>query len=192
MDLSTLKDFVIRRKHMTTNELTTVLAVFADRDRADKAIDDLRHANFGYNQIRLAERGAGSFLDSFKSLFTGQETVSANTPDDLMKLGVPEQDARYYQSQLDAGRAIVIVNAPGRLEDALTTLHQSGAYDINARLRTAEASVPAGTPAGTPAGAPEPVAARSGPYNPNAPQGTYNPNVQQGTYNPNTPPEAPR
>ena len=170
------------------NELTTVLGVFADRERADKAIDDLRHANFGYNQIRLAERGAGSFLDSFKSLFTGQETMSANTPDDLMKLGVPEQEARYYQSQLDAGRAIVIVNAPGRLEDALTTLHQSGAYDINARLRTAEASVPAETPAG----APEPVAARPGPSNPNVPQGTYNPNVQQGTYNPNTPPETPR
>ena len=88
---------------MTTSERSTVLGVFADRDGADKAIDDLRHGGLSYNQIRLAERGAGSFLDSFKSLFTGQETVSANTPDDLTKLGVPQQDAQYYQSQLEQG-----------------------------------------------------------------------------------------
>ena len=173
----------------STSERSTVLGVFADRDRADKVIDDLRRAGFSYNQIRLAERGAGSFLDTFKSLFTGQETVSANTPDDLMKLGVPEQDARYYQSQLDAGRAIVIVNATNRLEEALSILHQSGAYDISARLRTAEASVPAGAPQPTApapqptAPAPQPTAVRPGPYNPNAPQGTYNQNV---------PPEPPR
>jgi len=181
---------------MTTSERSTVLGVFADRDRADKAIDDLRHGGFSYNQIRLAERGAGSFLDIFKSLFTGQETVSANTPDDLMKLGVPEQEAHYYQSQLDAGRAIVIVNAGGQPEQALTILHQSGAYDINVRLRTAEASVPAGAPqptAATPqptAGTPQPTAGRPGASNPNAPQGTYNPNVSPET--PRVPPGTPR
>ncbi len=165
---------------MTTSERSTVLGVFADRDRADKAIDDLRHGGFSYNQIRLADRGSGSFLDSFKSLFTGQETVSANTPDDLMKLGVPEQEAQYYQSQLDAGRAIVIVNAGGQPEQALTILHQSGAYDIKVRMRTAEASVPAGAPQPT-AGTPQPMTGRPGASNPNAPQGTYNPNVPPGT-----------
>ncbi|SRR6266516_1857585 len=188
---------------MTTSERSTVLGVFADRDRADKTIDDLRHAGFSYNQIRLAERGAGSFLDSFKSLFTGQETVSANTPDDLMKLGVPAQDAQYYQSQLDAGRAIVIVNATGQLEEALSILHQSGAYDISARLRTAEAGVPAGAqqppagaqqpPAGAqqpPFGTPQPTTARPGPDNPNAPEGTYNPNVPPPP--PRVPPGTPR
>jgi len=188
---------------MTTSERSTVLGVFADRDGADKAIDDLRHGGLSYNQIRLAERGAGSFLDIFKSLFTGQQTVSANTPDDLMKLGVPEQEAHYYQSQLDAGRAIVIVNAGGQPEQALTILHQSGAYDINVRLRTAEASVPAGAPqptaatpqptAGTPqptAATPQPTAGRPGASNPNAPQGTYNPNVSPET--PRVPPGTPR
>jgi hypothetical protein len=169
---------------MTTSERSTVLAVFADRERANQAIDNLRHAGLSYNRIRLAERGAGSFLDSFKSLFTGQETTSAKTPDDWMKLGVPEQDAHYYQSQLDAGRAIVIANATGGLEQTLTIMHQSGAYDISARLRIVEASVPAGTP--------QPTAGGPGSYNPNAPQGTYNANVPPGTYNPNVPPETPR
>jgi len=174
---------------MTTSERSTVLAVFADRDRADKAIDDLRQAGLRYNQIRLAERGAGSFLDSFKSLFTGQENVSTNTPDDLMKLGAPEQEANYYQSQLDAGRAIVIVNAGGQPEQALTILHQSGAYEISARLRTAEASAPAGAPQPT-AATPQPTADRPGAYNPNAPQGTYNPNEAPET--PRVSPGTPR
>jgi hypothetical protein len=169
---------------MTTSERSTVLAVFADRDQANQAIDDLRRAGFSYNEITLAERGAGSFLDSFKSWFTGQETTSAKTPDDWMKLGVPEQDAHYYQSQLDAGRAIVIVNAGGQPELALNFLRQRGAYDISARLRIVEASVPAGTP--------QPTAGGPGSYNPNAPQGTYNANVPPGTYNPNVPPETPR
>jgi len=159
-----------------------MLGGFSGSERVNKAIDDVRHAGFSYNEIRLVERGSGNYLDNQKSLFTGQETVSANTPDDLMKLGVPEQEAHYYQSQLDAGRAIVIVNAGGQPEQALTILRQSGAYDINVRLRTAEASVPAG--------APQPTAGGPGPYNPNAPQGTYSSNVPPGPYNPNAPPGA--
>jgi hypothetical protein len=163
----------------STSERSTVLGVFADRDRANQAIDNLRRAGFSYNQIRLVEHGTGSFLDNLKSVFTGQETTSVNTPDDLMKLGVPEQDAHYYQSQLDAGRAIVIVSAGGHPELALNFLRESGAYDISARLRTAEANVLVGTP--------QPTAGRPGPYNPNAPQGTYSPNAPQGPYNPNAP-----
>jgi hypothetical protein len=162
---------------MTTSEHSTVLGVFADRERANQAIDDLRRAGFSHDQIRLVERGTGSFLDNLKSLFTGQETVSASTPDDLRKLGVPEQEAHSYQSQLEAGRAIVIVNAAGHPELALNFLHQRGAYDISVRLRTAEASVPTG------AGTPEPTAGRPGPYNPNVPPGTDSSNV---------PPEPPR
>jgi hypothetical protein len=167
---------------MTTNERATILSVFADRNRADKAIDDLRHAGIGYNQIQMIERGAGNFLDNIKNLFTNQPIVSANKPNDLMKLGVPEQDAHYYQSQLDAGYTLLAVNATGRLEQALSILHQDGAHDINARLRTSEANIPAR--------ASQPAAARSGYANQNAPQGAYDPNAPQGPYNQNVPQEA--
>jgi len=61
---------------MTTSEQSTVLAVFADRDRANQAIDDLRHAGFSYNEIRLVEHGAGSFLDNLRSfLRVGKPSV---------------------------------------------------------------------------------------------------------------------
>ncbi len=154
----------------TTTESSTMIAVFANRDQANQAIDNLRHAGFSYDQIRLVERGANTFVENLKSLFTGQATTSTNSADDWMRIGVPEQDARNYQSELDAGRSIVLLKAVGNPEQALSILRQSGAYDIASRLRTTQPSMVPGT------------------NNPNAQPGTYNPNVVPGTNNPNVPP----
>ena len=153
----------------TTSELSTMIAVYADRDRANQAIDNLRRAGYSYDQIRLVER-ANSFVESLKSLFTGQTTATTNSAEDWMKIGVPEQDARNYQRELDAGRSIVLIKAIGNPEQALGILHQSGAYDIASRLRTAQPTMTPGT------------------SNPNVAPGTNNPNVQPGTYNPNVAP----
>jgi len=152
----------------TTSESSMMIAVFAGRDQANLAIDNLRHAGYSYNQIRLVERGTNSFLEDLKSLFKGQTTATTNSADDWMRIGVPEQDARNYQSELDAGRSIVLIKALGNPEQALSILRQSGAYDIVTRLRSAPPTM--------------------GTYNPNVQQGTDNPNVAPGTYNPNVPP----
>ncbi len=92
---------------------------------------------------------------ALKSLFTGQTTAITNSADDWMRIGVPEQDARNYQNELNAGRSIVLIKAIGNPAQALSILHQSGAYDITFRLRTAQ---------------------------PTMAQGTYNSNAQPGTY----------
>ena len=155
---------------MPTSEQSTIIAVFANRDQANQAIDNLRHAGFGYDQIRLVEQGANSFVESIKSLFTGQTTTTTNSADDWMRIGVPEQDAHHYQSELDAGRSIVLIKAVASPDQALTILRQSGAYDITFRFRTAPPTMPSGT------------------YNPNAQPGTYNPNTQPGTFSPNAQP----
>jgi hypothetical protein len=150
-------------------ENSTMVAVFADRDQANRAIDDLRHANYGYDSIRLVQRGSSSFMDNLKSLFS-QVSATTNSADDWMRVGVPEQDAHRYQSELDAGRSIVLIKALDNPEQALGIMRQSGAYDIAMRLRMEQ----------------PPMA--TGAYNPNARQGTYNPNAQPGTYNPNAQP----
>ena len=139
----------------TTSQYATLIAVFADRDQANQAIDNLRHAGFGYDQIRLVDHGTNSFIEDLKSLFTGHTIAATNSADDWMRIGVPEQDARYYQSELDAGRSIVLSKAVGNPEQALSILRQSGAYDIAFRLRTAQ---------------------------PTTAPGNYNPNAQPGTY----------
>lgn len=167
---------------MTTNEHSTMIAVFVNRDQANQAIDNLRHAGYGYEQIRLVERGNNSFAESLKSLFTGQSTATTNSADDWMRIGVPEQDAHHYQSELDAGRSIVLIKAVNNPEQSLGILRQSGAYDISARLRAAPPAMASGT---------YPPAAQQGTYNPNVAPGTYPPPMQQGPYNPNVAPGTP-
>jgi hypothetical protein len=165
---------------MPKSEQSTMIAVFINRDPANQAIDNLRQVGFSYDQIRLVEHGSNSFVESIKSMFTGQSTATTNSADDWMRIGVPEQDAHYYQSELDAGRSIVLIKAVGSPEQALTILRQSGAYDLAFRFRTAPPvlSSSAYTP-NTQAGASNPPVAQ-GAYNPNV-AGTYNPNPQQGT-----------
>ncbi|HLG61496.1 MAG TPA: hypothetical protein VKY19_06165 [Ktedonosporobacter sp.] len=50
----------------------------------------------------------------------------------LATMGVPEEEARYYESQLNSGRVILTVNAPGRYQDAVAILRANGAYDAGA------------------------------------------------------------
>jgi hypothetical protein len=147
----------------TTSERSTMIAVFAGREQANLAIDNLRRAGYSYDQIRLVERGTNSFIDDLKSLFTGQTTATTNSADDWMRIGVPEQDARNYQSELDAGRSIVLIKALASPEQALSILRQSGAYDIATRLKSAPPTMASGT------------------YNPNAAPGTYNADVPPPT-----------
>lgn len=120
----------------TTSEYSTMIAVFASDDQANQAIDNLRHAGYGYDRIRLVERSTSNFVDNLKSLFS-QVAATATSPNDWMRIGVPEQDAHQYQSELDAGRCIVLVKAIDNPERALGILRQSGAYDLSTRLRTA-------------------------------------------------------
>jgi hypothetical protein len=153
--------------YMTVTESSTIIAVFVSRDQANPAIDNLRRAGYSYEQIRLVERGTNSFVENLKSLFTGQTTATTNSADDWMRIGVPEQDARNYQRELDEGRSIVLIKAVGSPEQALGILRQSGAYDITARLRTAPPTMGAGT------------------YDPNAQARATNPNFAPGATNPN-------
>jgi hypothetical protein len=51
----------------------------------------------------------------------------------LVGAGVPEHDARYYQGELEAGRSIITVTAPGRVDEATTILRQCGGYDVSSR-----------------------------------------------------------
>lgn len=119
-----------------TSPFSTVIGVFPALDQAERAIDELRHAHFSYDRIRLVERGTGSFFDPLKGMFTGQAAVTSNTADNLIKMGLPEYEARHYQSELDAQHVLVMMNADERPEDAFNIMRQSGAFDINARLRT--------------------------------------------------------
>jgi uncharacterized protein (TIGR02271 family) len=47
----------------------------------------------------------------------------------LIGLGIPEEDARYYESEVHAGRTVVTVKANGRADEAWAILSRHGAYN---------------------------------------------------------------
>jgi hypothetical protein len=48
----------------------------------------------------------------------------------LMGLGIPEDEARYYQREFEAGRVIITVRASARYDEADRILRSHGAYDV--------------------------------------------------------------
>jgi hypothetical protein len=50
-----------------------------------------------------------------------------------MSIGVPEEEARYYQKELEKGYSIVTVKATSGYDDALAILRRNGAY--NAKIQ---------------------------------------------------------
>ncbi len=51
----------------------------------------------------------------------------------LVGLGIPEDEARFYEGEFHAGRTLVTVQAPGRYEEARDILRRHSAYDVESR-----------------------------------------------------------
>jgi len=65
----------------------------------------------------------------------------------LVGAGIPEEEAKYYHSEFEAGKVIVTVNANARADEATTILRRHGAYDMSTRGAAARdtATAAAGT-----------------------------------------------
>jgi uncharacterized protein (TIGR02271 family) len=116
---------------MTTTQQWMAVGIFEDQAQAEQAVQELHQAGFPDDQMSYSGHGASSsgILASLKSFFTGQETTSGTIIDDLGEMGMPEEEARYYQREYEAGRSIVAVRTDGRsLPEATTLLTRNGAY----------------------------------------------------------------
>jgi len=114
---------------MVMSERSTVVGVFKDEAQAELAAAELRRVGFSDDEISVSRHTdeAGGFMASLKRLFKGQETIPVATADDFIHMGVPEQDAIYYQNELDAGRTIVLVRVAGQQHEVLEILRKNGA-----------------------------------------------------------------
>jgi hypothetical protein len=161
----------------------TVVGVFADRDDADDAVEELRDASFPVEEIGYARRGAhdndrvdagdskagegavtgavaGGVLGGVAGaaaalLIPGIGPVIAGgilattlggaaagaaaggLVGGLVGMGIPEEDARYYDTEFQAGRTLVTVRAGTRADEARRILRDHGAYDVETRGRGA-------------------------------------------------------
>jgi hypothetical protein len=113
---------------------STVVGVFKSRAQAEQAVEALQQAGFSDEQIMFAGHGSsssGSILDQLKSLFAGQNTPTGNVVNDLISMGVPAEDADYYQHEYEAGRSIVIVTTNGPRQEPIDILARCGGYGAN-------------------------------------------------------------
>lgn len=121
---------------MATTENPLAIGVFSDRSLAEHAVDELRHAGFRDDEIHVWGQGAstGSFLDTLINKFSGHETENGNISHSLMEMGVPQEDADYYQHEVESGHTVVAVRSYGHQQEANNILYRYGAYDASTSL----------------------------------------------------------
>ena len=123
----------------TTDRSMIVVALFTDESQAQQAIDALLNAGFNNSQISFAGHGTpGGVLSTIKSFFTGEGmTTSAGAAyKDLLSMGMPQQNAVYYQQEFEAGRSVVAVSGSDRLQEASDILSTYGGLSTPQRGTT--------------------------------------------------------
>jgi uncharacterized protein (TIGR02271 family) len=90
--------------------------------------------------VALAIPGVGPFIAAGALATTlGGAAVGAGVgaiAGALIGMGIPEEEAKYYEQEVRGGRTLVAVRADGRVDEADDLLHRYGAYDVQHRDRT--------------------------------------------------------
>jgi uncharacterized protein (TIGR02271 family) len=85
-------------------------------------MNDLQLAGFRNDQIRYSVRRSGTGIT-----------------DSLENMGLPEEEATFYNREFEAGHTVVTVNTEDRQQEAYNILLRNGAYDFNSRSTQAAA-----------------------------------------------------
>ena len=101
---------------MAPTNRSVIMSVFTDNAQAQQAMDDLQRAGFGPDQIRYSVRKGGTGIT-----------------DSLENLGLPEEEASFYNREFEAGRTVVMVNTNDRQQEASDILARDGGYDYTSR-----------------------------------------------------------
>ncbi len=117
---------------MAMTERSMVIGVFRDRALAEQAIGELKHVGFRDDQIHFLGRNSGGALGGLKSIFSGRDTTTGDTPDELTNAGVAQEDIPFYTREIEAGHAVIMVESYGRQQEAENILYRFGAYDASA------------------------------------------------------------
>jgi len=106
---------------LTTYQIPIVAGVFEEEMQAKSAVDALRSAEFGRDQIGVAMQNSGPAIEHLDQ--------------DLVNLGVEEKRAAFYHEECKAGHIVVSVRPDGRDEVAKTILTENGAHDYQQEER---------------------------------------------------------
>ena len=96
-----------------TTHTSIIAAAFENERDARRALDALKQAGFGYDQVGVATQGQSN----------------VNLANDLSDLGVSRDYASYYDQEYKNGRTVVSVRPDGRDQEAHDILHRYNGYD---------------------------------------------------------------
>ncbi|GEM_PF-1616541 len=102
-----------------------VIGLFDDRATADRAVDALRDAGVARADYSVTDR-SNTFKGWFERLFRMGEDASS-----LEAQGIPDQDARWYDDQIDRGATMVVVRAHRDSGRAGRLLREAGARGVH-------------------------------------------------------------
>ena len=101
-----------------------IAGVFEQQAQARRALDALKQAGFGYDQVGVA--------------VPGKQGIDLKS--DLLGLDVPREQANYYARELKAGRTVVSVRPDGQEQQVHDLLHRYGAYDYEHQTAQTQAA----------------------------------------------------
>lgn len=126
-----------------------VVGAFTESQQMDRVVDELQRA--GFKNIKFAQPGEtpsnfnahSGIRGAIRNVFSPNEgNLEGNIVSDLVKMGVPEEEAHNYEREFQLGRGIIAVEAPGRQDQALEILRENGAYDPATRSTTNDPTMP--------------------------------------------------
>jgi hypothetical protein len=101
---------------MTTTDRSVVLSVFENEAQAHLAMDDLQRMGISPERIRDYVRKSGTGITDL-----------------LERLGLPKQEASFYNEEFEADHPVVMVNAGERRQEVFDLLYRNGGYDFTTR-----------------------------------------------------------
>jgi hypothetical protein len=99
-----------RSNRLSAIELPILAGVFEDEAQALRALEKLQKAGFNDEQLGMVMRN-GRLLPVW-------------ILDTLISIGVPEEEAGIYQSELDAGHVLLLVRHRGRILEAFRCMFE--------------------------------------------------------------------
>jgi hypothetical protein len=113
---------------LATAHTPLVVGVFTQEEQAKCAVNALKDAGFGYDQVGVATHKRGVAADNLRN--------------DFLKLGLSQERASFYEQAYEAGHIIVFVRPAGRDAEASTILHNQGAYNYPGNFATSQIRQP--------------------------------------------------
>lgn len=105
-----------------------VVGVVEDGERAERALATFRREGFRRDEMGLVVCTGPVTVQEHALALADPAGRGLGTA--LSELGVPEREARQYERELELGRSIVTVKAPGRARYAATLLRRAALPEV--------------------------------------------------------------